>query len=59
MTPPDTPAVEAAFIATPDTVPVPGGGRYRWSDTAPHWTEIDADGTPMPATAPTSLTAKE
>ncbi len=31
---------------TPENTPVPGGGRYRWSDIAPHWTEIDEDGNP-------------
>lgn len=23
--------------ATPANTPVPGGGSWRWSDTAPHW----------------------
>ena len=42
---------------TPENTPVPGGGRYRWSDTAPHWVEIDEDGNPINATAaPTPAT---
>jgi hypothetical protein len=44
----------ATPVATPENTPVPGGGRYRWSDTAPHWTEIDEDGAPVVA-APTEL----
>ena len=24
-------------VATPENTPVPGGGSWRWSDTAPHW----------------------
>ena len=37
---------------TPENTPVPGGGRYRWSDTAPHWTEIDDNGVPVPPAVP-------
>jgi len=50
-----------ANAPTPDTTPPPGGGRYRWSDTAPYWIEIDENGNPVnaalpaaPITAPTT-----
>jgi len=50
-------APDVAFVATPQNTPVPGGGRYRWSDTAPHWIEIDEVGQPMVNTpAPTPVT---
>ena len=26
-----------AVVATPENTPVPGGGSWCWSDTAPHW----------------------
>ena len=29
--------------ATPENTPVPGGGSWRWSDTAPHWTANTPD----------------
>ena len=42
---------------TPESIPVPGGGRYRWSDSEdPHWVEIDEDGNPVDPT-PTTLGA--
>jgi len=48
------PASEAAVQnPTPESIPVPGGGRYRWSDTAPHWVEIDENGAPVPEPAAT------
>lgn len=27
----------AAPAATPENTPIPGGGSWRWSETAPHW----------------------
>jgi hypothetical protein len=32
---PNTPV--AVDVPTPENTPVPGGGSWRWSDTAPHW----------------------
>ncbi|MCB8748320.1 hypothetical protein LHU53_15575 [Rhodoferax sp. U2-2l] len=37
---------------TPENTPVPGAGRYKWSDTAPHWVEIDEADQPIPAADP-------
>jgi hypothetical protein len=50
MTTDTIPAQAAQPTPTPENTPVPGGGRYRWSDTAPHWTEIDEDGHPVATT---------
>lgn len=36
----------AAPQATPENTPVPGGGSWRWSDTAPHWIANGAADTP-------------
>jgi hypothetical protein len=36
---------------TPENTPVPGGGRWRWSDVPPHWVEIDENGEPVPVPA--------
>lgn len=44
---------------TPENTPVPGGGRYRWSDSAPHWTEIDEDGNPVPVASAETPTSTE
>lgn len=46
------PPSDVAGNPTPESTPVPGGGRYRWSDTAPHWVEIDENGEPVPALIP-------
>jgi hypothetical protein len=44
----NNPPPEAAEqTPTPESIPMPGGGRYRWSDSAPHWVEIDEDGNPV------------
>lgn len=31
-----------APIATPENTPIPGGGSWRWSATAPHWVSNEA-----------------
>jgi len=56
MTDQITPPEAAEPTPTPENTPVPGGGRYRWSDIAPHWTEIDEDGHPINATVATTDT---
>ncbi|WP_180125671.1 hypothetical protein [Rhodoferax sp. BLA1] len=43
---------------SPENTPVPGAGRYRWSDTAPHWVEVDEAGQPIPAADPTDTTTE-
>jgi hypothetical protein len=45
------PPEAAAQNPTPENTPVPGGGRYRWSDSAPHWVEIDDNGVPVQTSA--------
>jgi hypothetical protein len=37
--------------ATPENTPIPGGGRWRWSDALPGWVEVLEDPAPAP-TAP-------
>lgn len=51
--PPSAPeSTTAPIVATPENTPVPGGGRWRWSDTLPGWVEV----TEPPAAKPVTTT---
>ncbi len=47
-----TPKMQTLAQPTPENTPIPGGGRWRWSDALPGWIEVLESGTPEPATAP-------
>ena len=34
---PAAPPIATLPVARPETTPIPGGGRWVWSDTEPHW----------------------
>ncbi|MFZ4623277.1 MAG: hypothetical protein ACOYNF_03470 [Rhodoferax sp.] len=47
----------APIVATPENTPVPGGGRWCWSDALPGWVEVTEEPAvkPEPATIETTL----
>ncbi|WP_157991426.1 hypothetical protein [Caldimonas tepidiphila] len=47
------PQTELTPKPTPENTPLPGGGSWNWSDTAPHWRPNEPAAEPITAGEPT------